>query len=98
MEHCGIDLHTKSSELALLDESGEVSERARIPTTESSLRRWFGGRESMVICLEAGGQSAWAERILTSLGHDVVVANPAQGRDRSTSPRGGAVGAAVPEP
>lgn len=34
----------------------------------------------MVICLEAGGQSAWAERILRSLGHDVVVANAARVR------------------
>lgn len=76
MEHCGIDLHAKSSEVAVVDENGEVSERARIPTTEASLRRWFGDRERMVICVEAGGVSAWAQRILTSFGHDVVVANP----------------------
>ena len=80
MEHCGIDLHSKSSELAVLDCEGELSERARIPTTESSLRRWFGGRDRMVICLEAGGQSAWAQRILVSLGHDVVVANASRVR------------------
>ena len=80
MEHCGIDLHSKSSEVAVLDERGECGERARIPTTESSLRRWFGGRAPMVICLEAGGQSAWAARILTSFGHDIVVANPARVR------------------
>ncbi len=30
----------------------------------------------MVICIEAGGVSAWAQRVLTSLGHEVVVANP----------------------
>jgi transposase len=80
VRHCGIDLHPKSSEVAVLGEEGELGERARIPTTEASLRRWFGGREPMVICLEAGGQSAWAARILRSLGHDVVVANPARVR------------------
>lgn len=80
MEHCGIDLHAKSSEIAVLDEGGDVSEESRIPTTESSLRRWFGNRPPMVICLEAGGQSAWAERILRDLGHDVVVANPTRVR------------------
>lgn len=80
VEHCGIDLHTKSSEVAILEEGGDEADRARIPTTESGLRRWFGGRAPMVICLEAGGQSAWAERILRSLGHEVVVANPAKVR------------------
>jgi transposase len=34
----------------------------------------------MVICLEAGSQSAWAERILRDLGHDIVVANPTRVR------------------
>lgn len=80
MEHCGIDLHAKSSEVAVVDEKGALVETARIPTTESGLRRWFGGREPMRICIEAGGLSAWAERILRDLGHEVVVANPARVR------------------
>jgi len=80
VEHCGIDLHAKSSEVVVIGDAGDVDEQARIPTTESALRRWFGERAPMVICLEAGGQSAWAARILTSLGHDVVVANPSKVR------------------
>lgn len=75
MEYCGIDLHSKSSEVAVVDDGGELSEQARIPTTEAAFGRWFGARAPMVICLESGGQSAWAERILRSFGHDVVVAN-----------------------
>ena len=75
MEHCGIDLHLKSSEVCVLDEAGAVSERARIPTTEKALRRWFGGRERMRICIEASGLSPWVGRILTALGHEVIVAN-----------------------
>ena len=58
MEHCGIDLHAKSSEVVVIGDAGDVDEQARIPTTESALRRWFGERAPMVICLEAGGQSA----------------------------------------
>ena len=54
MEHCGIDLHLKSSEVCVLDEAGRVSERSRIPTSEVGLRRWFRGRAGMQICLEAG--------------------------------------------
>jgi transposase len=90
VEHCGIDLHSTSSEVCVLGEDGAIGERAKIPTTESSLRRWFGGREAMVICVEASGQSAWAQRILRALGHDVVVANPVRVRPiaRSAFTRG----------
>ena len=44
MENCGIDLHLKSGEVCVVDESGEPNERAKIPTTEKSFVRWFGGR------------------------------------------------------
>jgi len=44
MEHCGIDLPAKASEVAVVDERGVVSVRARIGTTEAALQRWFGGR------------------------------------------------------
>lgn len=80
MEHCGIDLHTKSSEVVVIGEGGEIVEHAKIPTTETALRRWFGNRDAMVVCIEACGQSAWAARILSSLGHDMVVANGARVR------------------
>jgi hypothetical protein len=36
VENCGIDLHLKSSEVCVVDESGEISERAKIPTTGST--------------------------------------------------------------
>ena len=75
MEHCGIDLHLKSSEACVLDGAGAVSETARIPTTEKAFRRWFGGRERMRICIEASGLSPWVARILAELGHEVIVAN-----------------------
>ncbi len=75
MENCGIDLHLKSSEVCVVDESGETSERAKIPTTEKSFVRWFGGREPMRICIEASGLSPWVGRILAGLGHEIIVAN-----------------------
>jgi len=75
VEHCGIDLHLKSSEVCVLDEAGRVSERAHIPTTEKAFRRWFGCREGMRICIEASGLSPWVGRILSELGHEVIVAN-----------------------
>ncbi len=75
MEHCGIDLHLKSSEVCVVDERGEAGERARIPTTEKAFVRWFGSRAPMRICIEASGLSPWVARILGGLGHQVIVAN-----------------------
>jgi transposase len=65
----------KSSEIHVLDAAGRTSETSRVPTTEASLRRWFGNRPPMRICIEASGLSAWVGRILTELGHEVIVAN-----------------------
>ena len=45
MENRGIDLHLESSEVCVVDEPGETSERAKLPTTEKSFVRWFGGRQ-----------------------------------------------------
>ena len=75
MEHCGIDLHLKSSEVCVVDEAGEAMERAQIPTTEKSLVRWFGNRAPMRICIEASGLSPWVARVLAGLGHEVIAAN-----------------------
>lgn len=80
MEYCGIDLHTKTSEVAIIDERGEFREKSQIPTTAAAFARYFGPREMMVICVEAGGVSAWAQRVLQGLGHQVVVANPSRVR------------------
>lgn len=80
MEYCGMDVHQDKSEVVVFDSVGEVGESAAIPTTVSALRRWFGDREPMVICIEASGLSAWVERVLRDLGHEVVVANPGRVR------------------
>lgn len=71
----GLDLADEWSDWAGLDESGKVSRRERVKTTESQLRRVFGAIAPTVIAIEAGAQSAWVSRILGSLGHRVIVAN-----------------------
>ena len=76
MEHCGIDLHQKSSQVTVVDEEGEVLERATIPTREAAIRRWFGRRARMRILLEASGSSPWVARLLTELGQEVNVIDP----------------------
>ena len=80
MEYCGIDIHQKTSEVCVINEQGEVVGKVQISTTEANMERWFGDQEQMLICIEAGGMSAWVERILRRLGHRVVVANPGRVR------------------
>ncbi|MEJ2024433.1 MAG: IS110 family transposase [Deltaproteobacteria bacterium] len=76
MEYCGMDVHQKYSEVCLLDEGGEVVERARIRTSRSGLGRYFSAKNKMKVVLEAGGSSPWVSRLVESCGHEVVVCSP----------------------
>lgn len=71
----GIDLGDKYSRLCMLDESGEVVEESRFPTTVSSVRRRFAEMARCRIAIEVGSQSPWVGRLLEELGHQVLVAN-----------------------
>src|SRR2546423_12000446 len=71
----GLDLADVWSDWASLDESGTVVRRERVKTTESELRRVFGSIAPTTIAIEVGTHSAWVSRVLSSLGHRVVVAN-----------------------
>lgn len=71
----GLDLADEKSDWAGLDEAGTVIRRERVRTTESELRRVFGGIAPTRMAIEVGTHSAWVSRVLTSLGHEVVVAN-----------------------
>lgn len=76
MEHVGIDLHQKYSEICCLSEEAEVILRRRVATTEASLRRVFARREPCRIVVESSSQAPWVARLLGSLGHEVVIVNP----------------------
>jgi len=76
VEHCGIDVHQKSSQVTVVDQEGGVLERATIPTTRAGLERWFGRRERMRILVEASGSSPWVVRLLREFGHEVDVIDP----------------------
>lgn len=76
MEYCGIDVHQKTSDICILDESGEVVERSRIATGHSSLARFFGARARMKVVMEAGGSSPWVSRAVEKEGHEVAVCMP----------------------
>lgn len=72
----GMDLGDRYSELYVLDADGTEIETGRVRTTPAGLERWFGGRPRARVVLEAGTHSPWASRLLTTLGHEVIVANP----------------------
>ena len=75
MSAIGLDLADVWSDWAGLDESGRVVRRERVKTTESELRRTFGEIAPTTIAIEVGTYSAWISRVLSSLGHTVIVAN-----------------------
>jgi transposase len=72
----GIDLGDRYSRLCVIDESGEIIEEGRVPTTEKALRSRFQNTERVRIVMEVGTHSPWVSRLLADLGHEVIVANP----------------------
>lgn len=72
----GLDLGDRSSRYCFLNGEGEVVEEGRMQSTEAALRRHFEGESRLRIALECGTQSPWVSRLLRSLGHQVLVANP----------------------
>lgn len=75
MEHIGIDVHKKESQLCIITEEGEVVEQ-RIRTERVRFAEVLGGRGRARVLLEASTESEWVARCLEELGHEVVVADP----------------------
>ena len=72
----GLDLGDKYSQLCVLDAEGEVIEESRIRTRELDLIQRFDGIDPVRIVIEVGTQSPWVSRLLESMGHEVLVADP----------------------
>ena len=71
----GLDLGDRYSNYCLLNQQGEVVDEGRMQSTEAAIRRHFAGDPCLRIALECGTHSPWVSRLLTSLGHQVIVAN-----------------------
>lgn len=72
----GLDVGDRRSHYCVLDLDGGVVAEGDVKTTEAGLRVLFEGKGRMRIALEAGTHSPWISRLLTALGHEVLVANP----------------------
>jgi transposase len=71
----GLDLGDRSSWYCLLDEVGEVMLEKKLSTTPKALKEAFGAMPRCRIALETGTHSPWISRLLTELGHEVIVAH-----------------------
>jgi len=71
----GLDLGDRSSWYCLLDEVGKVLQEQKLSTTPKAMRERFGKMPRCRIALETGMHSPWVSRILSELGHEVIVAH-----------------------
>src|SRR3954466_1267511 len=71
----GLDLGDGSSWYCLLEEVGEVLQEQKLSTTPKAMREAFGAMPRCRIALETGTHSPWGSRLLSELGHEVIVAH-----------------------
>ena len=83
----GLDLGDKTSRYCVLDENGEVEAEGSVATTKKGMGGKFGCLGRCRIAIEVGTHSPWLSRLLSSLGHEVIVANARQVRLISASSR-----------
>ena len=79
MVYGAIDLHTRSSEIRIVDAEGRVWRHRRVKTTREQLVKAFEGHGPMRILVEASTESEWVAQALEAVGHEVVVADPNYG-------------------
>jgi transposase len=71
----GLDLGDRNSGYCVLDESGQIQLEERVRTNAKALREVFGAMARSRIAVEIGTHSPWISRLLSALGHAVIVAN-----------------------
>jgi len=71
----GLDLGDRNSCYCALDEAGQIQLEQRVRTTAKALCEVFGAMPRSRIALETGTHSPWISRLLSELGHEVIVAH-----------------------
>ena len=71
----GLDLGDRNSWYCVLDEAGQIQLEQRARTSAKALREVFGAMPRSRLALETGTHSPWISRLLSELGHEVIVAN-----------------------
>src|SRR5712672_587700 len=71
----GVDLGDRWSFYCIVDEAGQIILEQKLPTTPEAMKQTFGKIPRSLIALETGTHSPWVSRVLTELGHEVIVAH-----------------------
>ena len=71
----GLDLGDRSSCYCVLDEAGGIVLEQKVSTAAKGLQAAFAGMPGSRIALETGTHSPWVSRLLSALGHEVIVAH-----------------------
>jgi transposase len=71
----GLDVGDRSSWYCVLDEAGSIVLEEKLSTTPKAMQEGFGGMARSRIALETGMHSPWVSRVLSELGHEVIVAH-----------------------
>ena len=74
----GMDLGDKTSRYCVLNSEGEILREGQAATTKAGMLEKFGSLGPARIAIEVGTHSPWVSRLLRSLGHELIVANPRQ--------------------
>ena len=75
MDHIGIDVHKKHSQICILSGGGELIE-CRVRTEADQFAEVLGSRPRAHIVIESATESEWVARCLEALGDEVIVADP----------------------
>jgi transposase len=70
-----LDLGDRSNWYCVLDQAGEVLLEQKVGASPKAMREVFGGMPCCRIALETGMHSPWVSRLLSELGHEVIVAH-----------------------
>ena len=72
----GLDLGDRRSDMCVVDDAGAVQARFQAATTRTGLVKGLRRYPAARVVLEVGTHSPWVSRLLASLTHEVIVANP----------------------
>jgi len=71
----GLDLGDRWSYYCVIDESGRILRENKTATSRNAMKEAFGSIAGSRMALETGMHSPWVSRLLSELGHEVIVAH-----------------------
>src|ERR1700730_18595972 len=71
----GVALGGRWSFYCVLDEASKIILEQKVPTTPEAMKQTFSRIPQSRMALETGTHSPWVSRLLTELGHEVIVAH-----------------------